>query len=298
MTARRIALATAAQFPDLDEDGPVLLDAIAARGMVGEAAVWDDPAVDWSAYDLVVIRCTWDYQDHHEAFLDWTRRVDQVTRLANPAAVVDWNTHKTYLRALAQAGLPVVPTDWLEPGDVFVVPEAGEYVVKPAVSAGSRDTNRYAVGDHDELAVAHVGQLLAAGRTVMVQPYLSQVDSYGETAQFFFAGELSHAVRKGPLLTPAMAAVAGAYKPETIEPREPTDEERDVAEQVLDALAQLAPAGRDDLLYARVDLVPAADGSPTLLELELTEPSMFLVFDGTGGTESAARFAAAIEGAL
>ena len=187
-----------------------------------------------------------------------------------------------------------MPTDWLDPGDVFVVPEVGEYVVKPAVSAGSRDTNRYRAGDHDELAVAHAQGLLAAGRTVMVQPYLDQVDTYGETALFFFAGEFSHAVRKAPLLTPAMEPVSGAYKEETIEPRTPTEAEREAAEQILDALAALAPASRGQLVYSRVDLVPGPDGSPVLLELELAEPSMFLVHDGTKGTASAERFAAAI----
>jgi hypothetical protein len=294
----RIALATAAAFPDLDDDGPVLLRAIADRGITAEPAVWTDAEVDWSAYDLVVVRSTWDYQDRRDQFIDWARRVEGLTRLANAAEVLAWNTDKTYLRNLQEAGLPVVPTDWLEPGDAFVVPELGEYVVKPAVSAGSRDTNRYAVGDHDELAAAHATALLAVGRTVMLQPYLAQIDTAGETALFFFGGRYSHAVRKAPLLTPAMGPVTGAYKEETIDPREPSDAERETAEQVLDVLASVSPAARADLLYARVDLVPAADGTPTLLELELAEPSMFLEFDGTGGTASADRFAAAIEAAL
>jgi len=294
----RIALATAAEFPDLDEDAPALLKALTEQDIQAEPAVWTDPRVDWSAYDLVVVRSTWDYQDRHAEFLDWGRQVAAVTTLANSAEVLAWNTDKTYLRTLQQAGLPVVPTDWLDPGDAFVVPEVGEYVVKPSVSAGSRDTNRYRSGDHDEVAVAHAAALLAAGRTVMVQPYLADVDTHGETAMFFFGGVFSHAVRKGPLLTPAMELVSGAYKPETIEPRDPSEAEREAAEQVLHALAQLSPASREQLVYARVDLVPGADGSPTLLELELAEPSMFLVYDGSGGTESAQRFAAAIKATL
>ena len=149
MTAR-IALATAAEFPDLDEDAPALLAALTEQDIQGEPAVWTDPRVDWSAYDLVVVRSTWDYQDRHAEFLDWARRVAAVTTLKNSAEVLAWNTDKTYLRTLQKAGLPVVPTDWLDPGDAFVVPEVGEYVVKPAVSAGSRDTNRYRAGDHDE----------------------------------------------------------------------------------------------------------------------------------------------------
>ena len=297
MTAR-IALATAAEFPDLDEDGPVLLAALAERGAAAEPAVWDDPGVDWAGYDLVVVRATWDYAPRRGEFVAWAHRVEEVSRLANPAAVVEWNTDKTYLRELADAGLPVVPTDWLVPGDRFAAPAHGEYVVKPAVSAGSKDTNRYRSGDHDEVAVAHAHGLLGAGRTVMVQPYLHEVDVAGETALLYTGGALSHAIRKAPLLTAAMEPVAGAYKEEQITPREPSPREREVAEAVLDALASVAPAGRADLAYARVDLVPGPDGEPTLLELELTEPSMFLIHDGAGGAKAAARFADAILAAL
>jgi hypothetical protein len=290
----RIALATAAAFPDLDEDGSVLLSALESRGVQPEPAVWTDPRVDWASYDLVVVRCTWDYHERRQEFLAWADRVGSRTRLVNSPAVLRWNTHKGYLRELAEAGLPVVDTTWLEPGDHFAVPAAGEYVVKPAVSAGSRDTNRYVVGEHNELAAAHASGLLAAGRTVMVQPYLDQVDSYGETALLCVGGEFSHAIRKGPLLEPNGAPVTGAYKEETVEVRVPTDEERAVCEAVLDKLGSvpaLHGAGRADLAYARVDLVPGPDGSPVLLELELTEPSMFLVYDGGDGSAAAGRFA-------
>jgi hypothetical protein len=292
----RIAIATAAEFPDLDEDGPVLLAARAERGFPAEPAVWTDQDVDWSAYELVAVRSTWDYQHHRDDFVRWAHRVAGVTRLVNPAPVLEWNTDKTYLRALSDAGLPVVPTEWKVPGDDYTPRTQGEYVVKPAVSAGSRDTNRYRAGEHDERAVTHVQELLAAGRTVMVQPYLDAVDTAGETALLFSGGTFSHAIRKGPLLTAAMELVQGAYKPEEIQPREPTAREREVAEQVLDALVDVAPAGRADLAYARVDLVPGPDGEPILLELELTEPSMFLVHDAADGAKAAARLADALLG--
>lgn len=294
----RIAIATAAEFPDLDEDGPVLIAAMAERDLAAEPAVWTDERVDWAAYDLVLVRATWDYTPRRDEFVAWARRVESLTRLGNPAAVIDWNSDKTYLRDLADAGLPVIPTDWLVPGDTFTPPAHDEYVVKPAISAGSRDTNRYRAGEHDDLAAVHANDLVRAGRTVMIQQYLREVDTAGETALFYFGGAFSHAVRKGPLLTPAMEAVAGAYKEEEIEPRNPSAVEREVADAVLDSLAALAPAGRDALPYARVDLVPDHDGRPILLELELVEPSMFLVHDGGDGSAAAGRFAAAVAAML
>jgi hypothetical protein len=296
--AARVAIATAAEFPDLDDDGPVLLAALKQRGIAGEPAVWTDPRIDWATYDLVVVRSTWDYAPRRDEFVAWAHRVEEVSRLANPAAVIEWNTDKTYLRVLDQAGLPVIATDWLEPGDTFVPPVQGEYVVKPAVSAGSKDTDRFRAGEHDELAVAHAAAILASGRTVMVQPYLHEVDTAGETALLYIGGEFSHAIRKGPMLTPAGGPVADLYKAEVIDQRTPSPAELEAGGRVLDALADLAPAGRADLIYARVDVVPDHDGDPTLIELELTEPSMFLTDDGTRGAQSAERFAAAIEAAL
>jgi glutathione synthase/RimK-type ligase-like ATP-grasp enzyme len=286
--ALRLALATSAAMFDHDEDGPPLLEALARVGVAAAPEVWDDEAVDWASYDAVVVRSTWDYVPRRDDYLAWAEHVETVGRLVNSAEVLRWNTDKTYLARLAEQGLPVVPTTWLRPGDDVALPQSGEYVVKPAVSAGSKDTNRYGAG-HDELARSHVAGLLDAGRTAMVQPYLDGVDSHGETALLFFGGRYSHAIRKGPLLEPAMAFVEGAFKEEQIVAREPSDVERGIAEDVLDAL----PWPRQELGYARVDLVPSP-GGPVLLELELTEPSMFLVHDGAGGHLAGDRFAAAL----
>src|SRR5205814_2045769 len=106
-------------------------------------AVWDDSAVDWSLFRLVVIRSTWDYPERHAAFLAW---VDSLPRVLNPAEVVRWNTDKRYLADLARAGFPTVPTRFLAPADAFD-PPSNPFVVKPAVSCAARDTARYEAGD-------------------------------------------------------------------------------------------------------------------------------------------------------
>ena len=283
----RIALATCAEFPDLDAEGPLLTKALSELGVQAEPVVWTDPDAHWSSYDAVVVRATWDYHSRRDEFLEWTDRVAAVTRLANPVDVLRWNTDKTYLRELSEAGLPVVETTWLYPGDTFAAPTAGEYVVKPAVSAGSKDTNRYVAGEHDDLASDHATRLLDAGRVVMVQPYLDQVDTAGETAMLFFAGEFSHAIRKAPLLQRGADPTRALFAPERIGARTPSAAELDVARRVLAAL----PFG--PLPYARVDLLPSADG-PLLLELELTEPSLFLAY----GPGAADRFVAVLAKAL
>ena len=268
-----MAIATCAQLPELDPDGPGLLAALAARGVLAEPAVWDDPDVDWAGYALVVVRNTWDYVAHREEFTAWAQRLP---RAANPAQILRWNTDKRYLADLAGAGVPTVPTCFAEPSADIVLPEWPDYVVKPTISAGSADTARWRRGADDGAARAHLEALRAAGRTAMLQPYLSAVDSAGESALIYLGGRFSHCVRKGPLLTagaaPAGLAIDDHDPREQITPRDPTAAELAVAECVLAAV----PVTPDGLLYARVDLLPDADGRPVLLELELTEPSLFL----------------------
>ena len=261
-----VALVTAAAARTLDEDLPPLLRALEALDIPAETVVWDDPAVDWSRYAIAVVRSTWDYVPKRDAFVAWAEQVASVTRLANSPAILRWNTDKRYLRELAAGGAPVVTTHWIEPGDAPHVPFDGAFVVKPAISAGSKDTARYGASEM-EAALAHIRRLQSDRRTVMVQPYLSGLDEHGETGMVFLAGEYSHAIRKGAILRPDVQYVDRLFAKEDLSRREPSAAERAAAEKVL----SLVPGGREQLLYARVDLAPGA----VLLELELAEPSLF-----------------------
>jgi glutathione synthase/RimK-type ligase-like ATP-grasp enzyme len=282
-----VALATCRALPGGDEDADVLLAATGAAGLDADWRVWDDPAVDWDSYDLVVIRSTWDYVPRRDDFAAWAA---SVPRLANPADVVAWNTDKTYLRELADAGLPVVPTAWLTPGDTPDWPSWPDLVVKPTVSAGARDTARYGPSEQDR-ARDHAARLLSAGRAVMVQPYLAGVDTEGESALVYVGGDYSHSLRKAAVLRPGDDAETDElYRPEEITERKPAAAEQSLAERALAAV----PGGVERLLYARVDLLPGPDGEPVVVELELAEPSLFL----TKAPGSADRFAAAIRAAL
>jgi hypothetical protein len=264
----QVALAGCREAADPDE--PFLVEALATLGVAAVGVPWDAD-VDWSSYDLVVVRSTWDYISRREEFLAWA---DSVPRLANPASVLRWNTDKRYLARFAAAGVPVVPTTYVT---AEFEPPAGEYVVKPTVSAAAMDTSRY--GPADVVASrAHVDRLLAAGREVMVQPYLASVETVQETSLMFFDGQFSHGAKKGRVLTGTGSLAPADWD---LGLREPSAAEQGVARQVL---AQV----REPLLYARVDLLAGPDG-PLLLELELTEPFLFLEM-----AAAADRFAAAI----
>nr|MDQ2839413.1 hypothetical protein [Actinomycetota bacterium] len=128
-----------------------------------------------------------------------------------------------------------------------------------------------------DLADAHLQALHQAGRTAMIQPYLSGVDTAGETALIFLDGQFSHSVCKSAMLPPdSRHPVAGGdlYVAETITARQPSAAELAVADQVL---TQLTGGLSEPLLYARIDLLPSPDG-PLVVEAELTEPSLFLSY--------------------
>lgn len=272
-----IALATFRDLPDLEDDGAALLDALREAGLEPTVAVWDDGSVDWDLFPLVLIRSTWDWMERREEFLAWTRRC---RRTANPADVIAWNTDKHYLADLAEHGVPVVPTVFVEPGAQWELPAelTGDVVVKPAVGAGSGHTGRFAVDDPAAERLAR--RLLDQGHTVMVQPYLDTVEQVGETSIIHLGGSFSHAITKSALLTEH--GERGAFDHheyvEEIAPAGASAVQHEVAELVVTGIARAmeeAGAGEPVLSYARIDLLPGPDG-PLLLEVELTEPSLFL----------------------
>jgi hypothetical protein len=275
----RVVLASCDRLPRGDGDEESLVAALQRDGVDVEWRPWGSEV----EADLVVLRTTWDYPDHLDEFLAWC---SSVPTLANPLPVVRWNIDKSYMAELAARGVPVVPTAVVRPGEEPVFPD-GEFVVKPAVGAGSRGAGRFT--DH-AAARAHLESL---GVTALVQPYQSSVDAHGETALVFFAGEYSHSFHKGPMLAQGLAeAESGLYVEERLGSIEPSPRQVALAEQVLDVAADLLSLRRGDFLYARVDVVEGPGGEPLLLELELTEPS--LGFKLTSD-EAASRFSKVIQ---
>lgn len=278
---KNLALVTAVAATGHDDDLAPLLQACARAGLQARAVAWDDASVSWRRFDAALLRSPWDYTERLAEFLGWCDRVEQSTQLLNPLPVVHWNTDKHYLSDLACAGVAVVSTTFVEPDaeplealQVFLLQQpAAEFVVKPAISAGARDTQRYA-RTQEFAASNHIARLLEQGRSVMLQPYLRSVDHAGETALVYFDGQFSHAIRKGALLHREQPAIEAPYATGDITPRDADPDERALAELVLSVVArrlQLEQA----LPYARIDLIRDDQGLPALLELELTEPSLF-----------------------
>jgi glutathione synthase/RimK-type ligase-like ATP-grasp enzyme len=289
--ALTVALVTASVARNLDDDLPPLGEALRWRGVATEVVVWDDPAVDWGRFALAVVRSVWDYPRRRGELLAWAEAAARATTLLNPPAILAWSSDKRYLDDLAVAGVPVVPTAYAAPGEAMAWPAADEVVVKPVVSAGSLDTDRYPAGRRAD-AEAHVARLHADGRPAMAQPYMAGVERAGEIALVHIGGAFSHAIRKGPLLGPGLEVVAGLFVEEDIAPATPGEAELAVARAALAAV----PGAAADLLYARVDLVPGPAG-PLVIELELVEPSLFLAHAPGSAARLAGEIAARVTSA-
>ncbi len=289
----RVALASCARFPDQLDEGTLVLGALDECGVDAQTAVWSDPGVDWSAFDLVVANGAWDHIHRVGEFLGWVEGLAASgVRLANAPAILRWNLDKRYLRALGSAGVPTVPTSWVGPEEagggpdpsVLVLPP-GEIVVKPAVSGGGYRTARYEAHEHDA-ARAHIAELVGAGRTAMVQPYQQAVDTEGEVGVVVLGGAFSHAIHKDPMIRRGVAAGDSLIENQVVTGATPTGGQLAVARRaVATAERLLGPT-----TYARVDIVPGADGKPAVLELELLDPVLFFVTR----PEAAARFASVL----
>jgi len=260
-----VALASCRELPEPDPDAVPLAEALAAAGIEAEVVAWDDDGADWSRARLTVLRSTWNYPPHRDAFLAWAERADAVSRLWNPLSLVRWNSYKGYLLELEAAGLPVTPTVLLPRGSTVtlreILAERGweEAVVKPVISAASFKTRR-AGRDELEAGEAHLRALLDE-RDVLVQRYLPSVADHGERALVWIDGELTHAVRKSPRFEGDDESVSS-------EAVAISEAEAALARRVIEEV-------RDPLLYARVDVAPGPEGDPVVMELELIEPSLF-----------------------
>jgi hypothetical protein len=266
----KVAFATCAALPDgWVDDHPV-------AALVGaDYRVWDDEAVDWAAYDRVVLRSVWDYTDRVDEFLAWCAAVGQ-DRLRNAPALVAFNADKRYL---AELSVPSVPTMFVAPGDEIPALE-GRVVVKPNVSAGGLNTGRFSPPRHGA-AVDLIRRICASRRVALVQPYLPAIEERGETAVVFIGGRLSHILSKRPVLR--SSGVAPIVQDPLPVAAVMLEDELVTAGTADEPQLALATAVHDELcvrfgvpLYARVDVIQGPDGAPALLELEAIEPCLYL----------------------
>lgn len=288
---RPIALVTDQESLPFDFDMPLIEAAFRERGLDARLCDWDDERVDWTEFECCVLRSPWSYTRRPEAFREWCEAASVATQFINPLDVVTWSLDKRYLHDLARAGVPIVDTNFVEPGSpaapaiAELINAGNDIVIKPTVGANSRQVRRFATAQTED-ALAHLELIHSQGKVAMAQPYLRAIDDLGETNLIYFGGVFSHAIRKAALL-----GDDGSTSKPTMDVRElrvPGDDELAVAASAVRVAASRG-AGTN-LAYARVDLVRDNSGRPVVLELEVCEPSFSMPLE----PESANRYADAV----
>jgi glutathione synthase/RimK-type ligase-like ATP-grasp enzyme len=200
--------------------------------------------------------------------MNWIDFVSSQTQLINPLALVRENINKKYIENIAQKGLSVIPTIYLERHQkasiTSIMKEQGwaDIIVKPAIglsSFGVERVNDSTISTTEEQK--HLDNLLQNG-DVLVQPYFSAVEDYGERNLIFIAGEFSHCVRK---MRFQALAKAGEVSDTLVEA---DTDELALAKKIIENISPLP-------LYARVDLLRDLKDHPCLIELELIDPKLF-----------------------
>ena len=264
--AVELRIATCRPLPEPDPDEALLLRALTRAGVSVRMAPWHDDGERWDEPIPTLVRSTWDYIHDVDGFLTWVGRAAEAAPFWNGVDVITGNVHKRYLLDLDAAGIPVASTVLVErhaTGDLGAISAARgweDVVVKPAVGASSFGTHRY---QREQLVDGQLHLEWLLERTdALVQPYLRSVDASGERALIWIDGEFTHAVRKTPRFSDGDEHVSAAI---AIAP-----DELALGERVLAPMAA-------DLLYARVDVARDDAGAPLVMEVELIEPSLYLL---------------------
>jgi glutathione synthase/RimK-type ligase-like ATP-grasp enzyme len=274
LTDRRYTAAEAEEgdwyFGNMLKDDALLQRALERRNLTSVRLDWSDPEVDWSQFQAIVFRTTWDYFERIDLFTDWLKRVEKQTRVINDPSIIWWNMDKHYLRDLQERGVPVVESVFIEKGEELDLPglldAAGweEAVIKPCISGSAWHT--YRVNRESAADVQQTVQPLLEKHAFMLQPFLKDVAETGEDTVMVIGGKETHAVRK--------VAKPGDFRVQddhggTVHDHHPSPEQVALAEK---AIAACSPAPA----YGRVDMVRNNDGEWVVMELELIEPELWL----------------------
>lgn len=258
----KIAIATYNKLPDLTENDRLLIPIFEAKGHTIVPEIWDNPEVDWTTYDLVLIRSTWDYYLKPEAFKNWISKFENSkTRLINSPKIVLKNSHKFYLKELSEKGVNIIPTLFSSDKIELQTTKTWEKVViKPAVSAGSHETEIFKTAKlSQEVLDTKIGD-----GDWLIQPFLEEIKSAGEISMLFFGGEFSHAIQKVP--KSGDFRVQKQFGAQYLN-YEPTVELISIAKNIVEI------AGKEST-YARIDGVMTQNGF-LLMEVEMIEPDLF-----------------------
>lgn len=264
----KIGILTCARLPELLESDQQLIPLFAKENITAKAAIWDDETVDWTEFDYLIFRNTWDYYQKEEVFNSWLHKIELLgIKTFNPISVIQKNKHKFYLKEIEKEGISILPSIFLEKNSTSnlhdLIPKSWEkMVIKPAFSAGSYLTKLI---DRSELASIQTEfKEYFATKDFLIQEFRPEIKELGETSFIFFDGKFSHAVNKKPVENDFRVQIQYGGKYTLIEPN---------ADLLLQAELILSKV-HEKLLYARVDGI-VIENKLHLMEIELIEPDLY-----------------------
>lgn len=269
----KLAIITCHKLPTGVKDDESLLNALMEIGFDVKVVAWD-MGLDWSEFSAGLIRSVWDYHERSDEFTSWLDHVSKEITIINAAEIINWNKNKIYLAELEEFGISIAPTIWLNKDKVFNLTDelsqipAKKYFLKPVIGADSSGTLPFENNEKGILKAEHHLNKWLPKFTMMIQPYLYSVESFGETSLIYFGGNYSHAVRKIPIN--GDYRVQDTFGAEDI-PYTPNALELSLSKACLQFLEEKFKF----ICYARFDFLHDSDGAAYLNEAELIEPSLF-----------------------
>jgi glutathione synthase/RimK-type ligase-like ATP-grasp enzyme len=270
-----IALLTCEKLPDLTPADQLLIPALAKHNIVAKAMIWDDKTVNWSDFDYLVFRNTWDYFERESEFNHWLDQIEKLgIKTLNPIEVIKQNKHKFYLRDLQKNGIQIIPTVFIDKTPNLNLSELipthwKKAVIKPAFSAGSYQTTVFEVSDIKKINEEYT--IIASEKELLLQEFMPEIQTLGETSFIFFNKKFSHCVNKKPIDGDFRVQTQFGGKYTSIAPNL----------EIIEKAQKIANTFSDNLLYARIDGI-VIENELHLMEVECIEPDLY--FDLSEGS--------------
>ena len=247
----------------------ILKQALEKKGLKVCKKDWADQKFDWSSCKSAIFRTTWNYFEKFNDFFKWIQETKDKTTFINSIDAIKWNINKNYLQDLAENGINITPTIFLEKKEeitlkkLFKKTNWKEIVIKPAISGAARNT--YRINYNNYWKYEKIFQELVNQECMLFQEFMQNITIQGEISLIMIGGKYTHAVRK--------IAKKGDFRVQDdhggkVQKYEATKEEINFAEKCINRCPFTST-------YARVDIVYDNKQEPALIELELIEPELW-----------------------
>lgn len=264
----KIALLTCQALPNLTDSDQLLIPALAKHKIEAYPVIWDDKAVNWTDFDYLVFRNTWDYYEKEEAFNIWLTSLKKLgIKTLNSIEIIEQNKHKFYLRDLEKKGVKIIPTQFIPKTNHLnlkeIIPKYWKKaVIKPAFSAGSYLTEVFDKDNLEDIELKY--KTIASQKDMLVQEFMPQIQTLGETSFIFFNKKFSHCVNKKPLENDFRIQVQFGGKYTLVHPNQ----------ELINQAQKIIETFEGNLLYARVDGI-VIENQIHLMEVECIEPDLY-----------------------